>query len=62
MIRTTLPEIFSEMTERRMPRQNLKKIHGGRKSNMVKKVKGGATRFKTPLIKSMAASVCMRVG
>ncbi|KAI3759506.1 hypothetical protein L6452_07386 [Arctium lappa] len=53
VIRTTLPERFSVKMERRMPRQNLKKIHGGKKSNKVKKVKGGAARFKKPLMRSI---------
>ena len=41
--------------ERRMPRLNLKKIHGGKKNNKVKKVKGGASRFKKPLTRSIGS-------
>lgn len=53
-MRTTFPAIFSAKKERKTEKKYLKTAYGGNKNKRVKKVAGGATKFKNPFINSMA--------
>lgn len=54
VMRTTLPATFSWKTKVKKERKHLRAWYGGNKNRRVKKVKGGAIRFKNMLIRSMA--------
>lgn len=53
-MRTTFPAIFSAKKERKREKKYLKTAYGGKQNKRVKKVVGGATKFKNPFINSMA--------
>lgn len=54
VMRTTFPAIFSAKKERKKEKKYLKTAYGGKKNKRVRKVDGGATKFKNPFINSMA--------